>query len=329
MTTTGPTSRVLAVLERLQERPGVSGPQLATEIGVSERTVRRYVAALQDMGIPVEPTRGREGGYRLRPGYRMPPLMFTTDEAVVLTLALTAMQRGGAEADDDGTQRGASAASTALGKLTRVLPREVTERMATVQAAISTPPDTEMIPGRAPHPLLLVPLAEAVVGRRRCRIRHRSQHGDVTVREVNPYGVVALRGGWYLHAWCHLRQGRRTFRIDRIDRVDLLRQQFSAPQRLDVVAAVERSLALSRSEWQVTLLVHGSLDEVEPWVPRHLGVLESAGPDLTRMRSSTSNPDYFVLRISDMPFDVTVLEPDAVKDAFRRCAERMAAAARR
>lgn len=79
----------------------------------------------------------------------------------------------------------------------------------------------------------------------------------------------------------------------------------------------------------MTLLVHGSLEEVEPYIPRHLGVVEAAGPNLTRLRSSTSNPDYFVLRISDMPFELTVVEPMEVRLAFARCAERMAAVARR
>jgi predicted DNA-binding transcriptional regulator YafY len=222
-----------------------------------------------------------------------------------------------------------SSAATALGKLTRVLPRDIAGRISTVQAAISARPDDKLVPGHAPHPAVLVPLAESVVNRRRCRIRHRAQHGELTVREVNPYGIVALRGGWYLHGWCHLRQARRTFRIDRIDRVDLLAAAFRAPERLDVVAAVERSLALSRSEWPVTLLVHGSLAEVEPFIPRHLGVVEDAGPGLTRMRSSTSNLDYFVLRITDMPYDVTVVEPQALREAFARTAARMAAAAQR
>jgi predicted DNA-binding transcriptional regulator YafY len=320
MAQTGPTTRVLTVLERLQERPCVPGPLLAEELGVDGRTVRRYVAGLQELGIPIEATRGRYGGYRLLPGYRMPPLMFTTDEAVVLTLALMAMRRS--QADD-------SAASRALGKLSRVLPRDLSDRISTVQAAISTSPGWELNPGRAPHPGLLVPLAEGVVARRRCRIRHRSQHGEITVREVDPYGVVALHGGWYVHGWCHLRQARRTFRIDRIDRVDVLSREFSAPHRLDVVAAVERSLALSRSEWPVTLLLHGAQSEVEQWIPRHLGVLESAGPDLTRMRSSTSNLDYFVLRVSDMPFDITVVEPGELRQAFARCADRMAGVAAR
>src|SRR6476469_3519846 len=95
--TGNPAGRVLTLLERVQERPGLSAPRLAAELGVSERTVRRYVATLQDLGIPVEAGRGRYGGHRLRSGYRMPPLMLSTDEAVAITLALAV---GRADASD-------------------------------------------------------------------------------------------------------------------------------------------------------------------------------------------------------------------------------------
>ena len=87
-----PAGRVLTLLERVQEHPGLTAPRLAEELGVSERTVRRYVTTLHDLGIPVEAGRGKFGGHRLRPGFRMPPLMLTTDEAVAVTLALAVMR---------------------------------------------------------------------------------------------------------------------------------------------------------------------------------------------------------------------------------------------
>jgi len=99
------------------------------------------------------------------------------------------------------------------------------------------------------------------------------------------------------------------------------------PENLDVAAAVERSLALARQEWPVSMLLHGRLEEVRPWIPGHLGVCEAVGPDTTRVRSSTSNLDYFVLRVSDHPFAMTVEEPADLRAAFARSAQRMAATA--
>jgi predicted DNA-binding transcriptional regulator YafY len=90
-----PTTRVLRLLELLQDRPGISGRELAGLLEVDTRTVRRYATKLQELGIPVEAERGRAGGYRLRPGYRMPPLMLTDDEATAVVLGLVAARRDG------------------------------------------------------------------------------------------------------------------------------------------------------------------------------------------------------------------------------------------
>jgi predicted DNA-binding transcriptional regulator YafY len=309
-----PAGRVLALLERVQEHPGLTAPRLADELGVSERTVRRYVTTLHDLGIPIEAGRGNVGGHRLRPGFRMPPLMLTTDEAVAVTLALAVMR--GTTADPSG------AVDTALAKLRRVLPRAVSDRVAHVLDAVS-PATDGWLAGGMPDPSLLATLASGVVERRRCRVRHRTENGETTVRELNPYGVAVLRGRCYVHGWCHLRNARRTFRIDRIDRADLLETTFRMPADLDVVGAVERSLALARPEWPVSLLLDAPLAEVQPWFPRFLGVCEAAGPTRTRVRSSTSNLDYFVLRISDHPFAMTVEEPPELREAFARAADRM------
>ncbi|MEO5852050.1 MAG: YafY family protein [Nocardioides sp.] len=314
-----PAGRVLALLERVQERPGLTARELAEGLGVSERTVRRYVATLQELGIPVEASRGSQGGHRLRPGFRMPPLMLSTDEAVAITLAL-AVVNGAQEGDT-------TPAEAALRKLLRALPRETAQRVEEVLAAVTAPGRGPFVAG-VPDPGRLAALASGVVGHRVCRIRHRDGRGGVTVREVNPYGVVVVRGHTYLHAWCHLRSARRTFRIDRLDRVDLLAKTFRAPADLDVADAVQRSLALAWTEHAVSVLLHAPLDEVEPYFPRHLALCERVDAVTTRLRLSTRNLDATVLRISDHPFTMTVEEPPELRTAFARTAERLAVAAR-
>src|SRR5689334_14303765 len=90
-----PTTRVLTVLELLQSHQQMGGPELAQRLEVNVRTVRRYITMLQDLGIPVEGERGRQGAYRLRPGFRLPPLMFTEDETLAVTLGLLAARKLG------------------------------------------------------------------------------------------------------------------------------------------------------------------------------------------------------------------------------------------
>ena len=94
-----PTTRVLTILELLQGRPGLSGAEIARELEVNRRTVRRYITMLQDLGIPIEATHGPYGGYRLRPGFKLPPLMLSDDEALAVTLSLIAAQRQGMRVD--------------------------------------------------------------------------------------------------------------------------------------------------------------------------------------------------------------------------------------
>lgn len=314
-----PAGRVLTLLERVQERPGLTAPQLADELGVSERTTRRYVATLQELGIPVEAHRGKYGGYHLRPGYRMPPLMLSTDEAVALTLALAAMREPAGDAEAPPVR--------ALGKLLRALPQGVGDRVQDVLTAV-TPPSDGWLASSAPDPGLLGVVAAGIVAHRRCRVRHLATDGTSTDREINPYGVAVVRGRCYVHGWCHLRKARRTFRMDRLAQVTLLRSTFRMPRDLDVAKAVKRSLALARPEWPVSLRFDGPVDEVRQWIPADLGVCEAIDAHTTRVRSSTSNPDYFVLRISDHPFAMTVEEPQALRDAFARAAERMLVSSR-
>src|ERR1051326_4376569 len=90
-----PTTRVLTVLELLQSRSRMSGAELAERLDVDPRTVRRYVSTLQDLGVPVESEAGRYGGYRLRPGYKLPPMMFNEEEALALILGLLTARRAG------------------------------------------------------------------------------------------------------------------------------------------------------------------------------------------------------------------------------------------
>ena len=93
------TDRVLKLLELLQDRPSATGPELARALGTDTRTIRRDITALRDLGIPVEGERGRGGSYRIKPGYRVPPLMFTPGEAAAVALGLMAAKRLGIATD--------------------------------------------------------------------------------------------------------------------------------------------------------------------------------------------------------------------------------------
>src|ERR671915_428061 len=144
----GKTERVLRLLEALQDRPFATGPELGARLGVDVRTVRRDVVSLQDLGIPVEAERGPGGGYRIRPGYRMPPLMLTTSEATAVALGLLSGRRDGLDVDG------------ALAKIRRVLPERVRLRVEALERTIGfTPTGHEPMPPSTEALLLLADAA--------------------------------------------------------------------------------------------------------------------------------------------------------------------------
>lgn len=322
MEATKPASRVLAMLELLQDRPGINGPSLADELGVTTRTIRRYIVTLQEMGIPVEPMAGRTGGYWLRPGFRMPPLMFSPEEAIGLSIALL------------GTRTSAAAelpkpVTQALTKIERVLPRELLERIQTIRTSLLLPeaPYATMESDTFPNPTVLATLAQATITSHRCWMRYGRPDGDESARQVDPYGIVVHLGRWYLHGYCHLRQEPRTFRIDRIRRVDLLESAFVCPADLDVRAAVMASLALVRSDYRVEVEIHAPREAVREFISPDLAVLESIDEENTRLVSATESLSWFVWRLSNIPFPMRVIAPPELLEAFRAFGDRMHAIA--
>ena len=184
-----PTARVLALLELLQSGGTRTVGDLSDRLGVDERTVRRYVTLLLELDIPVESVRGRYGGYRLGPGYRLPPLMLTDDEAVAVLVGLASRPQSGAS-----TSR--IAAESAAAKIRRVLPKRLAARLGALLDAAHFPGRSR--PGSATETDVLLLAAEAARDRRTLEIVHAGRNGRTTERTIQPYGVVAHAGHWYL-----------------------------------------------------------------------------------------------------------------------------------
>jgi predicted DNA-binding transcriptional regulator YafY len=315
---TRPTSRVLAMLELLQDRPGITGPVLADELGVTTRTIRRYVVTLQDMGIPVEPAVGRTGGYWLRPGFRMPPLMFSAEEAIGLAVALLNTRTSN-------TATLPTPVANALGKIERVLPRELANQIATIRDGFRMAENPWPESDAFPDPMVLATLIQGAMTHQRCWIRYGRADGDQTAREVEPYGVLAHYGRWYMHGWCHLRKGTRTFRVDRVRRIDLLPQRFDPPAGFDIEEAVTRSLALTRSGWNVEIVVDAAIETVAHFIMPPTALLEARSDGRTRLYCTTDNLDWFAWRISELPYPMTIVEPGELRTKLNTLGQRLLA----
>ncbi len=311
-----PTTRVLVVLELLQAHGRMTGPELAERLEVDLRTVRRYVTMLQDLGIPVEAERGRHGGYRLMPGYRLPPLMLTDDEALAVTLGLRATLCLGLAA-------AAPAVHGALAKVERVLPADVRRRVNAVQQTLTIDLDEQPL---APATETLLAFAEAARERRQIWMRYESGGGAVTERVVDPYGLVHLLGRWYLAGYCHLRADRRVFRLDRVDAAQLRSDAFEPPVEFDALAFVRASLAESPWDWQVEALLQTSIETARRRVPAHQAMLEAVDGGVL-IRVNVDDLDWAARFLIGLGCRFVVRQPPELRVRLRTLATELALAA--
>jgi len=307
-----PASRVLAVLELLQAHGALGGARMAERLGVDRRTLRRYIATLEEMGIPIVAQRGRDGCYSLVPGFKLPPMMFTEDETLALSLGLLAARRLGlADA--------APAVASAQAKLERVMPAPLKDRARavgeTVQLDLSSSEATS-------DNAALAALSAAAQKRQRVHMAYCSRQGENSERQFDPYGLVYRDGCWYVAGMCHLRGGVRTFRLDRVRLVAPLPQSFARPDRFDASAHVAQAIATLPRAHYVEVLLKTDLRTARSHLRYAIGVLEQRD-DGVLLCNQSEDLDWFSRQLAALPFGFSVIEPKALREAVRQCAERL------
>ncbi len=308
-----PTRRVLAVLELLQSGQGSNGAELARRVGVDRRTVRRYVAHLQALGVPVEATRGRDGGYALRPGFKLPPMMFTADEALALAVGL----RAAAGIGLDGIT---PAIASTQAKLERVLPAELRRRLADVEQTVQLDLQRPFAHG-ATAPLLA--LSAAARRQQRVRLRYRSASEEETEREVDVFGLAWRGGAWYAVGHCHLRRGLRSFRLDRVLSVQACPASFGRPEGFDVLAYLKTTLAELPRAHAVEVLLDTDLATARRSLFVEMGVPEAAARGV-RLKVQADDLEWVARELARLPCGFRVVKPVALKRALAAHAQRLA-----
>jgi predicted DNA-binding transcriptional regulator YafY len=312
-----PTSRLLELLELLQARPLTTGREIADRLGIDARTVRRYVGLLRKLGIPIEGQRGVGGGYRIRPGYRLPPLMLGDDEAVAVVLGLLATR----ESDPDG---GSDAVAGALAKINRVLPSTLRRQVEALEETLDFTASRGSAPADAALVLLL---ADAVRRRRRLHTAYRSFSGEESERELSPYGLVVHSGCWYIVAHDHKRDDLNTFRVDRMWRTALAEGAFvPSPDGFDAVAHLTRSLASVPARWQIEVLLDMPVDEAVRRIPAALAELVD-DPGGTLLRTRVNSLDWMATVLAGLGCSFTIGRPEELRASVRSLAKRLAAQA--
>ena len=305
-----PTMRVLTVLELLQTQERMTGAQLARRLEVHPRTVQRYVARLQDLGVPVSATRGVGGAYFLKPGFRLPPLMFTDEEALAVLLGLRAVR-------DLGLSAFAPATEGARAKLQRVMPVALAERVRQLHGALDLDVPWQI---QAPAPVVM-DLAAAALAKRAVRLSYAAKEGALTEREVEPYAVLRDAGRWYLVGHCRLRSALRCFRIDRVESVRWLGDPFEVPGGFDARAALHGALATEPQLITVQVWIGSPPEEVR----RGLALLRPTLSEVaggTRLRGGVESLSVFAATLLTLGAQVIVEHPAALRLAFKTVARR-------
>lgn len=333
-----PTTRVMALLELLQSGGVRTVAELAGRLGVDERTVRRYVDHLVDLDVPVESVRGRYGGYRLGPGYRLPPLMLTDDEALAVLLGLAAGRQAGLLGAGAASNTG-TAGDTAAAKIRRVLPERLARRLDALAGALAftAPPAAAAVADGA----VLLSIADAVRHRRPVSIRYTAGDGRRSERTLHPYGLVVHSGRWYVTGADPGIGADRTFRLDRIASARTLPGSFDPPAGADPAQRVLSGLAAAPYRHLVRLRIQGTAEEIRARLPASVATLEELpGRSGTQPRAAAQAPPWFraelraerldwlppVLASLDRPF--VIEQPAELRALTAALAARLAAFAR-
>lgn len=305
-----PIMRVFTMLEILQTRERVTGAELAEQLEVDLRTVQRYIVRLKDLGIPVDSSPGVGGAYRLRPGYRLPPLVLTNEEAFALSLGLQSMQKIGLAAF-------APATEGARAKLERVLPQALRDSIRMVEEVIAIEPGPWVVPTSAES---LTRAATAIRNGRRLRFDYRSHTDAISRREMEPYAVLHTDDRWYLIGYDVQRKAIRTFRLDRVQHLELCATTFQRPLEFDAKHFLSERMPFLQSNYQVDVSLDMPFAEASGHFMLWRVSIEPEGSG-TRLRCGRDQLELFAAMLLSTGYRIVVHSPPELRITFRKLAE--------
>ncbi|MEU0661816.1 helix-turn-helix transcriptional regulator [Streptomyces lavendulocolor] len=312
------SSRLLRLVSLLSARSEWTCRELAARMAVTDRTVRRDIARLRDLGYGVESAPGPWGGYRLSPGVRTPPLVLDDEEALAVAVALR-------ETALSGVLGTGQAALSALLKLRQSLPTRLADQLEALGGTLEhTPRSGE---SQIDTPLLLE-LARACHSALRATLSYRDHSGRVSVRAVDPYRLVHTGLRWYLVARDVAKQEWRTFRADRVVSVRPTMEPADVTDPPDAAALVSRGIASVVYPVRTTVRLPLPLDRALQTIPPTIGTHRPDGPEATVVEIGGNSADQLAIYLLGLATPLTVLSPDEVRRALVRHAHALLTANR-
>lgn len=306
--------RLLDLLALFSSNARWSAPDLAARLEVTERTVRRDVERLRELGYPIEGTTGLHGGYQLGAGGKLPPLLLDEDEAVAVGVALAGAT------GPSGDPSVVEATLSALTKLDRVLPPRLRERLTALRS-------TTVGLGRPGVPPIdtsaLMIIAIACQRPERLRFDYLDAEGRATERHVEPYRLVITKRQWYLVALDRSRNAWRTFRVDRMSSVRSTGIVYTRTEVPDAAALVAEGMALRAYDQHARVRFLAPRAEVAQWLDPLVGVIDDED-DRGTIVLIGGDPDWIARYLAGAETRFEVLEPAAVVHELRALGRRLA-----
>ncbi|ARP70783.1 transcriptional regulator [Streptomyces pluripotens] len=300
------SARLLRLLSLLSSRPSWTCAELAGRMEVTDRTVRRDIARLRELGYCVDSDAGPWGGYRLRAGSRVPPLILDDEEALAVAVGL----REAALSDALGSDQ---AALSALLKLRQVLPRRIADRLGDLDDAFVRLPGAHGPQIRAG---LLLELAVVCRRGERARLSYTDGQGRTAVRDVDPYRLVHTGRRWYFVARDVSRRQWRTFRADRVEWLRSTGEPADLTDLPDPGLLVSRNIANGPYPLSATIRLPLPMDQALRLIPATVGTHRPDGPDATVVDIGGPDPDGLARYLLGLGTPLRVLEPQAVREAL-------------
>jgi predicted DNA-binding transcriptional regulator YafY len=320
MTPMSTSSRMLRLLSLLQTHRFWAGSELAGRLEVSERTLRRDIDRLRELGYPVDATRGVAGGYQLAGGSELPPLLLDDDEAIAIAVGLRAASGGAVAGIEDSSIR-------ALTKVVRMLPLRLRRRVdalrVTMAPAALAGPGGSGGGGPQVDAAALAVIAQAAQDGEQLRFDYTARDGTSATRTVEPHRLVTLGRRWYLVAWDLDRADWRSFRVDRLTDPRSARYRF-APREIpggDALAFVQQGLRSMPTRYGVDVTIHAPAASVSDWLGGWAQV-ESLDDGSCRMRMAVDALDWPVMILAALDADVVVHTPTELRDRLGGVARR-------
>lgn len=316
---TDTAARLLRLLSLLQMPREWPGSELADRLGVTDRTVRRDVDRLRELGYPVVAAMGASGGYRLTAGSALPPLVLDEEEAVAVAVGLRVATGQAVAGIEDASVR-------ALTKLEQVLPAKLRRRVRTVGAAVAV----RVGEGPTVDTDVLTTLAAAVSNRERLRFGYRDAAGTESRRHAEPVGVVASGRRWYLVAYDLDRDGWRSYRADRIDGPQptgarIVARELPAADAADYVAG--RRTDWGTPEYRAEVFIDAPIGRVAGRLGAEPGTLVPDGDTACRLIGTRDDdPEWLAVRLTSLGVRFRVHDSPELTARLRLLAARLAEA---